>query len=157
MRARSGAPWWVRLWRLSFRRKRLLCVAVFLLCWATLCVRWWPFKSMARLLGVQGRVAQQPLTHEQWLFCRDWAWALNAVSSRLPWRATCLMQALAGQCGLRSQRIAATVYLGVASGQAGVGRLINAHAWLQCGQVILTGAAEAARFKPIVWFGTGWQ
>lgn len=157
MKARAGVSWWLRLSRLSFRRKRLLFVAMYLLCWATICVRWLPFKSMTYLLGVRGHVAQQALSHEQLHFCRDWAWALSAVSSRLPWRATCLIQALAGQCGLRSQRIAATVYVGVASGKAGAGSLINAHAWLNCGQNILTGASEATRFKPIVWFGTDWQ
>ncbi len=150
---------WARMWRLSFRRQCLVGVAVLLLCWATFCVRLLPFRRMAVGLGLRGHVASAPLTDEQLNIAKEWAWALNAVARRLPWTATCLMQALACQYGLRRYRVPATVYLGVAAGQPDEGGrcLFDAHAWLCCGDHILTGAQEAARFKPIACFGSRWD
>ena len=144
----------MRLWRLPLRRKALLGPALFLLCWATVCVRWLPFKRMAVFLGESGHVAQGPLTPAQMTVCQDWAWALGAVARRLPWTATCLMQAMAGQVGLRLNGVPATVYLGVATSQDHGASPFDAHAWLCCDGMYVTGAHEAARFKPIAWFGT---
>jgi hypothetical protein len=145
-----------RFWHLTWRRKHLLCLAAFLLCWAKLSVRCLPFRRVAVFLGEQGYEAQQTPTADQQAWCKDWSWALGAVARRLPWTTTCLVQALAGQCGMRSCRISGTVYLGVATRQNSSDGLIDAHAWLCCGDMFLTGVHEAARFKPMVWFGTHW-
>jgi len=143
-----------RFWRLPLRRKALLLPALCLLCWATVCVRWLPFKHIASFLGDSGHVAQGPLTPAQLTVCQDWAWVLGAVARRLPWTATCLMLALAGQVGLRRHGVPATVYLGVAYSQAQDTSPFDAHAWLCCEGEYVTGAHEAARFKPIAWFAT---
>jgi hypothetical protein len=155
----SSVVWahqWLRLWHMPSQRKRLLCLALFLLFWDTLCVRWLSFRPIAVFLGEQGYAAQHSLTPDQQVWCRDWAWALAAVANRLPWTAICLVRALAGQCDLRNRRVGATVYLGVAAARTSAGGLIDAHAWLCCGEQVLTGGYEAARFKPLVIFGTHW-
>jgi hypothetical protein len=33
------------------------------------------------------------------------------------------------------------------------GAAINAHAWLRCGERVVTGRAQARQFKAMVWFG----
>jgi len=110
-------------------------------------------------LGELGHDPQEPLNDKQLSVARNMAWALNAVARRLPWMATCLMQALACQLWLRWHKVPATVYLGVASGQpeAEGGGLFDAHAWLRCGDHILTGGQERNRFKPIACFGSHWD
>jgi hypothetical protein len=145
---------WGQLSRLPWQRKRLLVPALCLLCWATICVRRLSFRRIAPWLGQQGWVACRPQADEHLTIARDWAWALNAVAKRLPWTATCLMRALAGQYWLRRQHIPATVVIGIAPGETASAKTFGAHAWLCCGDLVLTGGQEAARFKPIASFGT---
>jgi hypothetical protein len=77
-------------------------------------------------------------------------WALSAVSRHVPWRCQCLEQAIAGKWMLRSRGYATTLYLGVAGRDA-----IEAHAWLRCGSLIVTGGSDEARFAVMSKFGDG--
>jgi len=72
------------------------------------------------------------------------SWAIAAVSARLPWTSTCLMQAIAGQSMLRRRGIPATVRLGLARDE-GTGRLL-AHAWLVSGDAVLAGGDPDRRY-----------
>lgn len=65
-------------------------------------------------------------------------WAIQAVSARVPWESACLVQALTGMAMLGRRGINASLYLGVAKDGNEVGA-ISAHAWLCCGNVVLTG------------------
>ena len=75
-------------------------------------------------------------------------WSLSAVSRRVPWRCQCLEQAIAARWMLRSRGYATTLYLGVAGRDA-----IEAHAWLRCGSLIVTGGTGEARFAVMSKFG----
>lgn len=154
MNWRHIVVYWGRWWYFPHRVKWLLCVALVLLCLSTLAIRLLPFRRVAPLLGEKGLIACKTLQPEQTTSVRDWAWALNTMARRLPWRATCLIRALAGQWWLRRQRIPATVYIGVAQGKTEGKHFFDAHAWLCCDDKILTGADEASRFKAIACFGT---
>ena len=58
------------------------------------------------------------------------------VANRLPWRADCLVQAMAAQHWLANKGIAATITIGVdKSDRLG----FEAHAWLNYGDVVVTG------------------
>jgi hypothetical protein len=81
-------------------------------------------------------------------------WAVRAAASHAPWESTCLVQALAGAALLRHRRIDGTLYLGVAK-DAAAAESMSAHAWLRCGDLVLTGGAERARFTPIASFASG--
>src|SRR5262245_10030804 len=55
-------------------------------------------------------------------------WALEAVARYVPWRADCLIQAMAGFAWLNRKGYGAELHLGVArSDEAG----LRAHAWLE--------------------------
>jgi hypothetical protein len=75
-------------------------------------------------------------------------WALAAASRRAPWRCKCLEQAIAGQSMLGARGISTTLYLGVARND-----VIEAHAWLRCGSLVVTGENEAGRFAVVSTFG----
>lgn len=78
--------------------------------------------------------------------------ALGAASSRTPWKNTCLAQALAGSGMLRMRGIPATVALGAARGAS---HSFEAHAWLYCGEFILTGASGHERYRVVGKFSAG--
>jgi hypothetical protein len=78
------------------------------------------------------------------------AFAIPRVVLWLPWRADCLVQALAGQAMLKRRAIASTIAVGTAKSTDGG---FEAHAWLICeGEVILGG--DIARFEPLLESGT---
>ncbi len=80
----------------------------------------------------------------------DVARALSAVAARLPWTSTCLARALAGAWLLHRSALSATITLGVARGLPGDhgGDGVVAHAWLDHGDVTVTGGAQG-RFLPV--------
>ena len=78
-------------------------------------------------------------------------WAVRAAATRTPWESTCLMQALAGSVLLCRRDIHSTLYLGVAKDTT-VPAGLAAHAWLRCGDAILTGSAGRERFSVVSTF-----
>lgn len=148
----------LRYLRLPPRKKYLLLLALFYLCWAFAFVRLLSFKYVAAQLGTKDLLASAQLPQLVVEKAKGVAWAIRIVGRRLPWKSTCLVSALAGQSWLRKIRVPATVYLGVNSEKLKESSSY-AHAWLQCGDDILIGKKEAVGFKPIVFFGTkfSWQ
>jgi hypothetical protein len=74
--------------------------------------------------------------------------AVAAVAGRLPWRPTCLRQALAAQRMLRRRGIPAHLHLGVTGPEEG-----RAHAWVTvCGRAVV-GQPGHERFVPLAMFG----
>jgi hypothetical protein len=68
------------------------------------------------------------------------------VARRVPWRADCLVQALAGQHWLRSEGIASEIVVGTARNSAGS---FEAHAWLCRGEQVILGG-DISRFTPLL-------
>ena len=62
--------------------------------------------------------------------------AIPRVAARLPWRADCLIQALAAQRWLQREGVTTTLHIGVRN--EGLS-WFEAHAWLTCGERIVTG------------------
>jgi len=71
------------------------------------------------------------------------------LARRVPWRATCLVQALAGWLLLKRRGIVATIRFGVAKSEAG----LAAHAWLVVGSEIVLGGEAAPDFKALADLG----
>lgn len=76
------------------------------------------------------------------------AFAVPRVAVRVPWRADCLVQALAAQRWLRRKAIPTTLHVGVHKESPAE---FEAHAWLMQGDTIVTGG-DIKRFTPLsVW------
>ena len=72
------------------------------------------------------------------------AFALPRMAARVPWRASCLVQALAGQRWLARFGIASELVLGARKPVDGD---MEAHAWLKAGERIVVGG-ESGDYQP---------
>lgn len=71
---------------------------------------------------------------------------IRRTALRLPWRADCLVQALAGQTMLLRRGIASTIAVGTARHPNGS---FEAHAWLLCESAVILGG-DISRFEPLL-------
>ena len=67
------------------------------------------------------------------------SWAIGAAAARIPWRSDCLLQAMAADRWLRRCGMQPEFFLGVAKDAGGQ---LEAHAWLRCGDAMVTGADD---------------
>lgn len=74
---------------------------------------------------------------------------LMRLARLVPWRTTCLVQAIAGHMLLKRRRIASTVRIGVTTAQ----NAVHAHAWLMVDGRIVLGGREAPEFVPLADMG----
>ncbi|MFN8467425.1 MAG: lasso peptide biosynthesis B2 protein [Caldilineaceae bacterium] len=109
-----------------------------------------PFRRIARLMGLAPgeNSAADPAQVARAVHI---GWAVRTVAPRTPWQSVCLAQALAGAFLLRQRDLPGTVYLGVAK-EGSAANALTAHAWLRCGDAILTGAAGRERYTVIAAF-----
>jgi hypothetical protein len=134
--------------------RRLLLEALLWLGVARLAIVTVPFRWIVRLFslrpgeGPTGSEETSASNHLSDELAERIAWALKAASARSPWQSTCLAQALAGAAMLRRRRISAILAMGVAKSSAAQGAL-KAHAWLSCGEVVLTGSAGRGDYNVI--------
>ena len=64
------------------------------------------------------------------------SWAIAVAAQHVPWRSDCLIQVMAADRWLRRHQLRPNFYLGVAKDERGG---LAAHAWLRCGDRIVTG------------------
>jgi len=67
------------------------------------------------------------------------SWAIGAAAARIPWRSDCLLQAMAADRWLRRCGMQPEFFLGVTKDAGGQ---LEAHAWLRCGDAMVTGADD---------------
>ena len=107
-----------------------------------------PFRWLAPHLG-RHMAQSPPEAAAPAMLLNRISWSVRAAGRHLPWESTCLTMAMAGKAMLRRRGIASTLYLGVAREPAAG---IQAHAWLRCGERILTGGQTMAEFTIISTF-----
>lgn len=108
-----------------------------------------PFRWIARGLGRQMVRSPEDADAASVALLDRISWAVATASRHLPWDCLCLVQALAGKAMLKRRGVPSTLYLGLAKdGQA----QLQAHAWLRCGERILTGRQGMAGFTVIATF-----
>lgn len=73
-------------------------------------------------------------------------WAIAAAARRVPWRSDCLLQAMAADRWLRRLGAAPELTIGVERTTTGG---LDAHAWLRCNGVAVTGGAGGS-FTPLL-------
>lgn len=135
--------------RLSGNEKQLLLEAAVLLGLARAAVLLVPFRRLAGCLG--RHMAESSMTVEagEKKVAAQVSKAVQTAGRHLPWECTCLVQALAGNIMLKRRRLPHTLYLGVARESD---QELSAHAWLRCGDVVVTGGAGRERFTVVSTF-----
>lgn len=73
--------------------------------------------------------------------------AIPRVAARLPWRADCLVQAMAAQRWLGRLGVESRLHVGVRK----PGGQLEAHAWLTSGDTVVTGG-DASSYAPLDQF-----
>lgn len=66
-----------------------------------------------------------------------------------PWESKCLVRAMLVQYFLKRKHIPTTIYLGVNKDEL---NHMKAHAWIRCGNMIVTGEYEKAHFVEVAKF-----
>ena len=141
-------------WRRRNRtERRLLLEAFLLLAVARLLVLTIPFRRLASSLGhhmcESGPETDSAALRQAHLIGQ----AVRSAANNTPWQSVCLPQAVAAQWMLKRRRIAATLYLGVAKDLEKPQQLA-AHAWLRCGDIILTGGHSHKDFTVLSTFSS---
>jgi hypothetical protein len=109
-----------------------------------------PYARLVRFLGEEGR--ETPAHEQPAGLCALVSRAVEAAARHAPWDSRCLAQALVATAMLRRRGLPSTAYLGVARSE---GREIQAHAWVRCGTVIVTGGAGQERYRVLTTFASG--
>lgn len=147
-------PWLRRL--RSFRRlpwsdQRLFVQAIAWLGLARLAINTVPFARLTRRLGPSGIESAPEIPDSELVEARRIAWAVQTASCYTPWKSNCLPGAIAAKHLLRRRGIASTLYLGAAFKAR---TELEAHAWLRCGSLYVTGGAGHLRFGTVAVFGS---
>jgi hypothetical protein len=128
--------------------------AALLLSLARAAVAFVPFRRIAQHIG-RFQDETEPEERPDWLEKRRLVFlSLHRASHHLPWKSSCLVQAIAGQRMLLRRDVPSTLYLGLAR-DADSGELL-AHAWLRSGEQVLTGgSASGDRYTVVGSFTAG--
>ncbi len=122
---------------------------------AILCVS---FKRLARALEHHRTPPQsQTLNSEQLDLAASIGKLVASAARFTPWQSRCLVQVLVTQRLLARHHIGGQFFLGVRKGSedGSNNQGVEAHAWLQCGKVIVNGAAGHEAFAVVSSFS--WQ
>jgi hypothetical protein len=131
--------------------RRLLIEAFLLLGVARLSLLVLPFKWLAATLGRHKSETSAEMNPSDIGCARMIGQAVCAAANYTPWKSVCLPQAVAAQWMLKRRHISGTLYLGVAKNEAKPMKLA-AHAWLRCGNLILTGREGHRKFTVVSTF-----
>lgn len=111
-----------------------------------------PFRWLSKVLGRHMRESPMKEGAAESALARMIGRGIETVSRYTPWESKCLVQAIVGKMMLRQYGIANTLYLGVGRDE---GNSLIAHAWLRCGETIITGRQGRERFTVVGKFAHG--
>lgn len=134
--------------RRSGADQRLLLEAFCLLAIARFAIFAVPFRRIAPWLG-QMMVESPPYAPKREGLIEQVSNSIQTAARYTPWESKCLAQAMAAKMMLKWRNIPSTLYLGVAKD---VKTGVKAHAWLRCGDRILTGSQNHKEFTVIACF-----
>jgi len=120
---------------------------------ARLAVWFVPFRRLASRLG--NEMAESPATDtkEQRGAAASIGWAIRTLGRRLPLMNQCLVQGIAAIWMLQRRRTPTTLYFGLAKDEEVSGEL-KAHAWVHCGEKVLTGAKGYQDYRVVASFAS---
>ena len=107
-----------------------------------------PFKRIAGRIGkVHAETSLEPLVSDGIQHVEQ---SIRRASRYTFHQSKCYDQALTGKLMLQRRGLASTLYFGLAKDST---NLLKAHAWVRCGNRIITGRAGAEGYTVIVCFG----
>ena len=138
-----------KLYALHWQEKKYLLKAYFLLGIMRAAILTISFKRLSKSLQHHpDQVPHKPLDEAQLSQAKTIGWAVITAARYTPWNSNCLAQALTAQKMLKQQHIAGMFFLGVKKDK----QQLEAHAWLQCDNHILTGKLGHEAFAIVSTF-----
>ncbi|MCB9006957.1 MAG: lasso peptide biosynthesis B2 protein [Ardenticatenaceae bacterium] len=135
--------------QLSWTERGLLLEAAVWLALSRLALLLVPFQRIAPRLGTLHHESASTALPTAEQTAEKVGWAVQAIARRTPWESACLAQAMSAKAMLRRRHLPSTLYLGLAKDAS---QSLQAHAWLRCGAMILTGEVGHERFTVISSF-----
>jgi hypothetical protein len=146
----SAASWKQKLakfWGLSGPDKWMLIHAAVWLALARLLLLVMPFRRLAGWLSDENASARGLPDPE---LLERIGYAVRAAANNVPWRSDCFPQSIAAWIVLKHYGFTSTIHLGVEH----VGEVeLSGHAWLTCGDTVVTGGAEFDRYAETLRLG----
>ncbi|HUG31246.1 MAG TPA: lasso peptide biosynthesis B2 protein [Acidimicrobiia bacterium] len=106
----------------------------------------------ARLGTPMSETARDDVSEDQLRYARRVGWAVGRAAPLTPTDSNCYPRALTAWWLLHRKEIPTTFYYGAAFDEDGTA--LEAHVWLRCGPVIVTGGGgHRRRFAPLTWYG----
>ena len=106
-----------------------------------------PFAELAPSIGKVGfETPVESSPRDAWLVHE----LMESMFHRLKWKDSCLIRALTAKRLLNRMGYKCTLYMGVRKPD---GRAMEAHAWLRCGKLTVTGGESKAGFTVTRIFG----
>ncbi len=102
--------------------------------------------SLKHKWGIAGEESAFTATYDEYMFCKRVSYAVNQVCQKTKWESKCLVRALTAQRLLAEKGIDSTMYLGCREEDG----KMQAHAWIRCGRMIVTGGNGTANGYAIV-------
>ena len=136
-------------WELGFR-KQLMFIEAFILSGVyRFMVLYLPFKYVKKRLGVPKKESAKEESVEVYRLAKEIRGLVLLVCKYTPWESKCLIRAMLVQHFLKRKKIATTIYLGVNKDDL---NNMKAHAWIRCGEMIVTGQYEKDHFIQVAYF-----
>jgi hypothetical protein len=136
-----------QLHKITVTEWRLFIEGVVLSAYCRFLIYFIPLRKFAGFMGQCGK--ESDFTPQNLRDVSQVKKTIARVSRRVPWRCRCYEQAFTGKLMLNRRKIPSTIYFGVAKDE---NNELKAHAWLRCGDLILTGNKEREIFTRVVWF-----
>jgi hypothetical protein len=146
---------------LNAEEKQVLLTAWFCLGWMRAAILTRPFKQLVGGVEHCRPPATPPFaTASEMERASRFGWLVAVAARYTPWQSLCLVQVLVLQRFLAKRGIPGQFYLGVrtSASDAFDPRSLSAHAWLQCGEIIVSGAPGSEEYTVVSafrWGGTG--
>lgn len=134
-------------------RRGLLIQAYLCVTWMSIAISLYPLRYIIKWLRFkEGACNFSDISPDQERWLHEIGAAVISVAGRLHVRSNnsdiwgaCLAQAIAAMVLLRNKKIPCNLILGMAKDK-------TAHAWLQCGDIIVTGRSGVERYTPVATF-----
>lgn len=139
--------------KLTSEEKKLFLEAYMILGMMRAAILTVSFKRLTRSLDHQkskGKMIQ--LSDDEMKTALSVGQMITKAAAHTIWESACLVQSLTVQRMLQKRGIAGVFYLGIAKDK-NVEENMKAHAWSQCGDVILTGGQGHEAFTVVSVFG----
>lgn len=138
-----------RFLALDWQQKKLLLQAYFLLGRMRAAILTISFKRLSKSLQHHPELATlEPLNKAELKQAKIIGRAVVTAARYTPWDSNCLAQVLTAQRMLAQNQIAGTFFLGAKKDE----QKLEAHAWLECDGLILTGEAGHENYTVVSTF-----